>query len=508
MTAEAHREIEQKFDVSDEMATPSLTQLPGVASVSAPADRVLEAEYFDTADLDLATAGVTLRRRTGGPDAGWHMLLPVADHERLELRLPLGEREDEVPAHLLERARAEGADAPLAPVARIRTHRSVRSLLDELDRVLAEFCDDRVDAERLLPPTSRSRWREWEVELVDGPGSLLLAAAMLLRRAGATPTVGSKLGRALGLTAADAGSTASSSSPGTAGEVLLRYLQQQLEQLRDQGPRVAAGEPDSVHRMRVAARRARSALATYGVLLEPGAGDELRAELRWLGSRLGEARDAEVLRARLAAMLQEQPPTTEREELSGRIDRELEARAARGLAGTTELLGSDRYRQLLDTLGHRVAAPPFTERASRPAREEVARLVGRDWARLMRRARAASASGPVERDHALHDVRKAAKRLRYAAESADLVLGARARTLAASGTVIQDALGEHHDSTVSRALLRQLAADGGSAPHPVLEVLHAREEERARAVEGAYEKAIVVLGRRHRLRWLRGGAEP
>ena len=115
MTAGAHREIEQKFDVSYEMAAPSLTQLPGVASVSAPAEQVLEAEYFDTAHLDLATAGVTLRRRTGGPDAGWHMKLPVADHERLELRLPLGERENEVPADLLARARAEGAGAPLVP---------------------------------------------------------------------------------------------------------------------------------------------------------------------------------------------------------------------------------------------------------------------------------------------------------------------------------------------------------------------------------------------------------
>src|SRR3954467_8520661 len=71
-------EIETKYDVDDTVILPALHELAGVASVAQPVELDLEAVYFDTAGLDLAANKVTLRRRTGGEDDGWHVKLPAA----------------------------------------------------------------------------------------------------------------------------------------------------------------------------------------------------------------------------------------------------------------------------------------------------------------------------------------------------------------------------------------------------------------------------------------------
>ena len=70
------REIEMKYEAGPETVLPPLEDLPRVASEAAPDEVKLEAEYYDTADLRLLRAGVTLRRRRGGKDAGWHLKLP------------------------------------------------------------------------------------------------------------------------------------------------------------------------------------------------------------------------------------------------------------------------------------------------------------------------------------------------------------------------------------------------------------------------------------------------
>src|SRR5690349_18899064 len=84
------REVERKFDVDAGFRLPELTGVGEVASVDSPAEHDLSATYFDTADLRLLGHRVTLRRRTGGTDAGWHLKLPAGDGERTEVRLPLG----------------------------------------------------------------------------------------------------------------------------------------------------------------------------------------------------------------------------------------------------------------------------------------------------------------------------------------------------------------------------------------------------------------------------------
>src|SRR3954469_13962333 len=109
-------EIETKYDVGTSVILPALHELPGVASVAQPVELDLEAVYFDTADLDLAAHKVTLRRRTGGEDDGWHVKFPVSSGERLEIRHPLGRSMQKVPLQVVRIVRVHARDHELIPV--------------------------------------------------------------------------------------------------------------------------------------------------------------------------------------------------------------------------------------------------------------------------------------------------------------------------------------------------------------------------------------------------------
>jgi inorganic triphosphatase YgiF len=196
-------ETEQKFDVPTGFELPSLTG-PGVASMAPPDLLQLSATYFDTAGLHLAAAKITLRRRTGGTDAGWHIKLPVSADTRRELHFPLTEAEHEVPAPVAAEVAQWTGGQPLRPVARLETRRTVRRLTGPDGLVLAEVADDTVTGSRPDPADparwrQADRWREIEVELVSGHHDLLNATAGQLRAAGAEPSrSASKLARVLG----------------------------------------------------------------------------------------------------------------------------------------------------------------------------------------------------------------------------------------------------------------------------------------------------------------------
>jgi inorganic triphosphatase YgiF len=157
-------EVELKFDVDDDTLLPDLSGLPGVAAIGQAEVRELDAQYFDTADLDLAHAGYALRRRSGGPDAGWHVKGPKVDGARLELHWPLS---DDMPEAVLTAVR-EVTDAELTPLARIRNRRIAHNLYSADGGVVAEFLDDHVMATDERSGTERT-WREWEFEL--GPAA-------------------------------------------------------------------------------------------------------------------------------------------------------------------------------------------------------------------------------------------------------------------------------------------------------------------------------------------------
>jgi CYTH domain len=216
-------ETEQKYDVDTDFVFPDLGAVsPGVVAAP-PQTQQLAATYYDTDDLRLAGAHITLRRRTGGGDAGWHIKLPVSTDTRRELHFPLGPATGTVPPRIAALVAEWTHGTVLRPIARLDTSRTVRRLLDETGRVLAEVADDRVTGLRPDPGTAggsdrsarpdstgwqeSAAWREVEVELVSGTRDLLDAAGKRLRAAGAQPSASaSKLSRLLGTGPPTAGS--------------------------------------------------------------------------------------------------------------------------------------------------------------------------------------------------------------------------------------------------------------------------------------------------------------
>jgi len=187
-----HTEVERKFDVVESTVSPSFEGLSAVTRVERSPSQHLEAVYFDTPDHDLAAHHVTLRRRTGGSDAGWHLKLPAGQDTRTEVRAPLDEGDGRsVPDALKDVVLAIVRDRPLAPVARISTERTIDLLYGTDGSPIAEFSDDKVTAS--AGEGSEQQWREWELELVEGaPAShdLLERLANRLLDAGAEPASG------------------------------------------------------------------------------------------------------------------------------------------------------------------------------------------------------------------------------------------------------------------------------------------------------------------------------
>ena len=370
-------EIERKFDAKDSALLPPLRDLPGVDRVEGPVEHRLEAEYFDTKDLRLASARITLRRRTGGEDAGWHLKLPSGPDERKEFHEPLGEASDGVPEPLLKLVSVHTRKRALGPVARVKTRRIVHRLLNKKGAVLADVSDDQVQAEALKPERTVRHWREWEIELVKGSRKLLDAGQDLLAAAGVRPSAHhSKLARALGRDPQEAADAAPQPKPKSpAADVVLAYLWEQVRELKAQDPLVRLDAPDAVHKMRVATRRMRSLLATYRKLLKDAeAVNSLRDELKWLAGVLGEARDAEVMHARLKDMVAEEPGELVMGPVIRRIDLELGADYQKAHTKVLDALDGRRYFRLLDAFESLLATPPLAPRASKPARKVIPRL--------------------------------------------------------------------------------------------------------------------------------------
>ena len=197
-----HLEIEQKFDVGEDFTRPDFGALPGVTA-EAPVTYHLAATYFDTPGTRLAANKITLRRRTGGTDEGWHLKLPEGAGSRRELHEPLGDSRDKVPERFASRVAEVTGGLPLAPIATLDTERTVVTLRAEDGHVVAEVADDVVSARRLGEAPGGAadqplRWREVEVEVPEAAPELQQAAADLLLAAGARPAGhGSKLARLL-----------------------------------------------------------------------------------------------------------------------------------------------------------------------------------------------------------------------------------------------------------------------------------------------------------------------
>lgn len=499
------RETERKYEATDGVELPGWSGMDGVEALVGPEEQTVEAVYFDTDDLRLARAGVTLRRRRGGEDAGWHLTLPAGGDGRDEVRVSDARtgRRRTPPRELVGLTRAFGRGAALAPVAELTTVRRRWRLTDDDGRVLVAVVDDRVSAHTLGASTSGLSWREVEVELGDdGDPDLLDRVERRLLEAGVhRADERSTLARVLGerLPAPEVAPRVRRRS--TAGQAVVAYLREQAEAIHRNDPAVRQDAPDAVHTMRVAIRRMRSALQAYGRVVDRSATRELTAELRWLAGVLGDARDLEVLHARFTDAVAELPDELVLGPVHARLTRFFAGREADARTALIAALDSDRYLALLAAVDRLLAEPPLTGTAHGAARRELPALIGRAHRRVAGHVSAADrlARGD-ERDGQWHEARKASKRLRYAAEAAAPVLGRPADRLVAQVKQVQELLGDHQDAVVARPVLREI----GIAAHLDGEngftygLLHQQQTDAGRLHEGDITTAWRTLRRRVR----------
>lgn len=475
-----HTEVERKFDVVETTVSPSFDGLAVVSRVQHAPTQTLEAVYFDTPDHDLAARKITLRRRTGGADAGWHVKLPAGPDARTEVRAPLA---DSVPEEVRDVVAAIVRDRPLAAVARITTARTVSLLFGADDAPVAEFCDDQVTAAALRPDSEPLSWREWELELVEGSSAATTDSPDVLDRlsnrlidAGAVPAGhGSKLARVL-----------ATSDPGTPAvapsDPVRRAVAANVEELVAWDRAVRADVHDSVHQMRVTTRKIRSLLADESFGLADDAW--ILDELKLLAGILGVARDAEVLAEKYAKALDGLSPELVRGSVRERLVDGAKQRYANGWRRSLIAMRSERYFRLLDALDELVAAPSATTEKS--GEESAASSVAAAYKRVHKAAKRAEQDGT---DESLHRIRKRAKRLRYTASATgDSAVAEKAKS-------IQSLLGDHQDSVVSRTHLLEQADAARAAGEDTFTygLLYQQEVEVALAAEDGIDDALKAL---------------
>lgn len=219
--------------------------------------------------------------------------------------------------------------------------------------------------------------------------------------------------------------------------------------LAEQATAGQADEPESVHQMRVAARRARVALRMDRGGIGPAAAS-LRAELAWLGTLLGDVRDLDVLCERLTRDGADLPETDL--PAFGEVLTALLASRSAAAEVLVKALEQQRYRKLLEAM-----AVEALSQADDAERTDPDKLLVKP-VKALHIQLVASAQSPS--DEAWHELRIKTKRVRYTAELATRLAGpkraAALSTLAGQAKALQELLGTFQDTVVTEHHLRQL----------------------------------------------------
>lgn len=448
----------------------------------------LATTYYDTPDFALAREGVALRvRRNGARDVQTlkaEGLAAAGLHARAELEWPLAPGGaldlavlDETPYRkLFARKRVRER---LAPVFTTEFDRAAR-MVAFADGTAAELALDRgeIRAGGRAAPIS-----EAEIELKAGDAHRLFALARAVAR-----DVPVRLGHA---SKAERGYALASGAPAaprksravpldgplSAGAALRRIAFGCIAQMQANEDGLLAGkDPEYLHQFRVGLRRLRSCLGLAGLALgKPGVA-AVTAEARWLQNALGPARDWDVLATETLAALARSVGADAA--LRGFRARCVPIRRAHGEAARAALR-TERYTALVLALGEQfahddlagfvrampaggAAAPAIDLAAPLP---EFARFA---LDRLDRRLRKRGAGVPKAAPAARHEVRIAAKKLRYAAEFfAAPYPGKRVAPYLSALEGLQDVLGGLNDAVVANGLLAEAAARGVPIPDRV-----------------------------------------
>ncbi|MBK4137548.1 CHAD domain-containing protein [Corynebacterium macginleyi] len=522
MSTQTFLEVEAKFAVAESTQLPELTRLESVDHIAETRHHALSAIYYDTEDLRLTHAKITLRRRTGGNDDGWHIKIP-SESGRTEIHAELGEPVDgkyEVPQELVQQVRSVVRHNELNPIAQVDNNRTEILLADEQNNPVAEFCDDHVTAFSFLPGGQQQSWREWEMELAgelpgteEGSHFIRRATSLLIGAGARVSSSPSKLTTALGDSYSNAPLPPALITPDVEKDspaaAVIAALQANRDKLIDYDPRVRRDEWDSVHQMRVATRELRSHLQTFhGIVVGPQI-EKIEADLKELANILGVARDAEVVEERWLELLESEDSDTLDAATREHISRDMGTAYRRAHRRIIAALNSEEYLELLESLDRLLANPPTAgsqsaedtdgtddcvgvdptgaaadnpaeDGADTNAAEEesnaetgdtqtedvdvvMARHLEKAYNKLVKRHKKAvdnwnnAELSLHERENYFHDMRKAAKKLRYAAEAAGSATKLKTKRLYKACKKMQSVLGDFQDSVTSRDKLLELA---------------------------------------------------
>jgi len=433
-------EREIKLAVSDRFRLPKLpgTPLPR---------RRLTSTYYDTPQYDLAHAGITLRHRIERGKQSWQLKLALMkDRQEIELV----NRQSVPPPLFRDLLFLLLGQRQLTPVATLRVWRTgVRTRMDNVP--VADVTLDHVSV--MKDGTVLQRFRELEIEQVNGLDSALPDLERQLRRAGAEDHDGRpKLVRALSL-------VAPSPEPQPASDAsvvdhvkwaLARHVRWLIA--HDPGTRLGK-EPESLHQMRVATRQLRAVLRSARPLLLPEWAESLRDELRWLGRVLGPARDLDVQLAyfreeSLALDARDRRPLTQ-------FIGHLEAQRNHVQEVLLNELRSERYLDLIRRLRQAPHDPTVIE-----STVTLRDLAKQEFTKLRNAIRQA---GDSPNNAKIHKTRIRTKRARYAAELAEPTVGKPATRFINKARAVQDVLGTHQDAIQAEAHVRAFLKQSTSA---------------------------------------------
>ena len=363
-----------------------------------------------------------------------------------------------------------------------RIHNRRRLFNLRTDRgALIELAIDHAEVRASVPAgkdaPGRMSFKELELELKEGPEeSFREAVEMVQQRFGLLPARLSKFDRGLqtvGLSPpARLGREARSleesgflralreqplrrSDPAVA--LAYRSLLGQFEEMLAQEPRAWEGlDPEGVHQMRVATRRARAALRAFRAVLPDSETKKLGSELKWLAAVLGEVRDLDVYQVNL------QKYTTRIAEEDAACLIEYKRHLAESWRKSREDLlacfTGQRYQELKADFSRFLARGSSQtgtkEAGAQSISDAAAKLVSRRYKRVLRDGRAITPESP---DEALHALRLDCKRLRYLFEFFEPIYGKTLRPFVERLKRLQDELGDFNDACVATERLRQYA---------------------------------------------------
>lgn len=513
--AAPNRETEWQFDAPDTRPVGRwLENHAGKsATVTASGVRRISDTYYDTEDWRIYRAGYALRvrRRGSRSEATLKSLDAGEGGDGLKRREEISEP--------LTRGELPGAAGPVGGrVAPLVGDRRLRALFEVRTRrtayVLSAGGTDGpgVSAEVALDETEiplqeggePARLNRVEVEITDGePGTLLpflgeLREAFRLSPARASKFETGLICRDLSPPARpDFGPTVIDATL-TVGEVAFASMRRQLAQMLAREPGTRLGEdPEELHDMRVATRRLRAAMKVF----EPALPVKMRgyeAELKHFAGALGEVRDLDVQLVQLGGWISE--ASAEDGEPLRELGAVLAGRRAAARERMLKTLDSRRYERFVGALAAALQKGPSARSpyARRPVTAVGPEIMGRARRRFRKAGdRIGRSSHPEE----YHELRKRAKRLRYALEFFSEVYGPSAGNFVKRLKGLQDVLGDHQDAEIAKVHLRGLVKESGARPGSrkrdrlspeavfAMGMVYQRYDEEAARLRGAFPKA-------------------